>query len=773
MKTFGLSLTLILASSLLFSQEGFTDVSYEMLMVRDYGAGEYGGGASFVDFNQDGWDDVTASAGIDEGMCFYQNNEGTLAPVAPIVVNNSETKQVLWVDYDNDYDLDLFVTSKESNALYQNDGEMNFIDVTEEAGLANPPYQSFCSVWLDYDDDGDLDFCVSYRVSAMNGYLSLYQNNGDATFTEVTNEAGLSGLGNSVLAMTSLDFNKDGLEDMYIGQDFDAGNLLLKNMGDGTFVDIGLESGTKTLNNTMTCTVGDINNDGWMDIYVTNTSPGNSLYINQGDETFLEVSESYNLILYFFTWGAVFFDAENDMDQDLYICGINSTFETNSRMMMNPGNDDPFVLMNTLWGMEDEDNASIGCCIGDFNQDGFSDVFKINKETAHTLWQNDFNENNYIQVHLKAEVSNSMAVGSTIDVHTEDLVQHKRIGCGEGFSSQNSYVQTFGLGSYEWVDSIVVNWPNGLRTVNYDVEVNQLVDIEELLDGCTDPMACNFNSLALQDDNTCAFAEEFYNCEGSCISDIDGDEICDEFEIPGCTDPMACNFDELATDDNSTCSYPIEFYDCFGDCLSDIDNDQVCDELEIFGCQDTEACNFLPESTEEDGSCEYLDEFEIVGTINPILDEVMIYTYPGEGNSSYEWLIENGEIISGQGTSSVEVIWLNEGEGSLSVMENYNEWCSSQWIIFNVNIMTTSVENQIKTDFKIYPNPAHEKLFIEGINNPESMNLLIFDSMGKLLFEIQSLQKDTEIDLGNFTKGIVFLKIVSHNFEYSETILIH
>ncbi|MBF25529.1 MAG: hypothetical protein CMP49_03305, partial [Flavobacteriales bacterium] len=116
-------------------------------------------------------------------------------------------------------------------------------------------------------------------------------------------------------------------------------------------------------------------------------------------------------------------------------------------------------------------------------------------------------------------------------------------------------------------------------------------------------LACNYNSNATEDDESCIYEENFYDCLGNCNSDIDNDGICDELEIFGCMDFLACNYNSNATEDDESCIYEENFYDCLGNCNSDIDNDGICDELEIFGCTDTTAINFNENATEDDGTC--------------------------------------------------------------------------------------------------------------------------------------------------------------------------
>jgi hypothetical protein len=124
--------------------------------------------------------------------------------------------------------------------------------------------------------------------------------------------------------------------------------------------------------------------------------------------------------------------------------------------------------------------------------------------------------------------------------------------------------------------------------------------------GCTDGSACNFAPEANADDGSCLYAAEGYACAGSCLLDVDGDGVCDPFEIAGCPDPLACNYAEDITD-MEDCEFPLFAYGCDGICLSDWDQDGVCDPLEIAGCSDSEACNYAPEATDEDGSCWYTE----------------------------------------------------------------------------------------------------------------------------------------------------------------------
>jgi hypothetical protein len=141
-----------------------------------------------------------------------------------------------------------------------------------------------------------------------------------------------------------------------------------------------------------------------------------------------------------------------------------------------------------------------------------------------------------------------------------------------------------------------------------DEDGNGVCDTDEIW-GCTDELACNYDSSATQDDGGCVYPEEFYDCDGNCLTDSDGDLICDEFEIPGCEDMEACNYEASATDDDGSCWFADMYYDCDGNCIADEDADGVCDELEIDGCTDMDACNYDADATDEDSSCWYAEMY--------------------------------------------------------------------------------------------------------------------------------------------------------------------
>lgn len=754
-----------------FFAQGFSEHASEFGLNFKYGSGEYGGGANFVDFNLDGLDDLTYTQGINKPIRFFQNTGEGFVELANLSGILEETKQSLWVDMDNDGDLDLYVTSKNTNKLFENTGDLNLIDITASCGFNDPNELTFCATWFDYDKDALPDLCVSHRTGFLTGDITLYHNLGNGQFENVTVQAGMSGVGNSVLTMTSLDYNNDGWQDLYIGQDYDAGNLLFHNNGNGTFNNVSAASNSDVLNDSMTTTVGDYDNDGDFDLYVTSTNYGNLLLSNQGNGTFVDVTESMNVDNLFFGWSAVFLDADANMTLDLHVnkSGISPP---SSYTFYNPGNGQAFLEVGAAWGFSIDGYHDNGSAIGDYNGDGRPDIAKNCSYSfySNTLWRNDFQDNNYISIDLNAQISNRFAIGAVIEVITGETHQYRRIACGEGFASQNSYTQFFGLGDHENIDEIVVHWPNGIVTHSYNLAANQRITLFELAEGCSDSEACNFDPYATQDDGSCIYPEFYYDCDGNCIQDADGDGICDQQELPGCTDSSACNFNEEATDDDSSCIYSEEFYQCDGSCINDSDSDGVCNELEIEGCQDVEACNFNPNATDP-GLCDYVDVFTITGS-NLIYsyNEPYGFSYPGTPGSTYEWSTVLNTTISGQGTNEVSVYWLEEGVEILSVIETTETGCVGDTVTVELFVLFASIAESEQVPFVLFPNPATREinLVFESIAGISEFQL--YNPIGQEVQRGRILQNSQRIDLSGLSSGIYQITVTGTEGRFSKTL---
>lgn len=443
-----------------------------------------GNGVSFCDYNNDGWDDITTSTEDGLSVKFFKNVNGVFT-IDPIVLPNLlyQTKQVNWVDFDNDGDKDIFVTSDVNyNRLFENDGNMNFTDITEVAGFPTTTMFTYGASWGDINNDGLLDVFISNRDGTYTYTNKLYQNDGDGTFTDVTVSAGVD---DSRLSFCSafFDYNNDGWQDIYVSNDkYYTVNLLYENNGDGTFTDMSQASQTDLSIDAMTTTIGDFNNDGWFDIYVTNTQEGNSLLKNNGDGTFTDIATTSGTSFESFGWGASFLDADNDKDLDLYVsgsfnfeipCCLPSAFYENM-------NDETFT-MSPSNGFVGDLRESYSNAIGDVDNNGLPDIVVTNNLHENMfLWRNlTATANNYLKVKLQGTISNRDGIGSKIEISINGEKQYRYTLCGEGYLSQNSNTEFFGVGTATAVDYVKVNWLSGEEDIFYNVPVNQTVSVLE------------------------------------------------------------------------------------------------------------------------------------------------------------------------------------------------------------------------------------------------------------------------------------------------------
>jgi len=255
----------------------------------------FGAGVTIVDFDHDGDDDIIVPTPDGGPLKVFKNlGDETFFDVAQSIGfenENSESINILVADYDNDGYNDFFIVNWfETSRLYHNDGDNTFTDVTESAGINVLFTTSRAACWLDYDRDGYIDLYMVNREGSE--YNILYHNNGDGTFTDMTDFAGVDGTPEKMgLVVIAFDYNNDLWPDIYIGNDVDTGNIFYHNNGDGTFTDRSIQSGLNLEFNTMGITVEDYDNDGDLDIYMTNVDdPGNALMRNDGDGTFTDVA---------------------------------------------------------------------------------------------------------------------------------------------------------------------------------------------------------------------------------------------------------------------------------------------------------------------------------------------------------------------------------------------------------------------------------------------------------------------------------------------------
>ena len=469
----------------LLAQIQYSDVALQIGIDHQYLQGGPGGGVSFVDFDGDGWDDVTLATAVGDSILFFKNINGAFQKTSSFVDHTEESKHVLWVDFDNDDDLDLYVTTFEgANRLYENNGNLEFIDITEAAGFPIDSLRHFGAAWADYDRDGWLDLYYTERKSLNSGTNNqnrLFRNNADGTFTEKTDFAQVADENKLPFCAAFFDYDNDRWPDIYIANDKAPPNTLFRNNGNGTFMDVSFPTQSNVVMSAMCVAIADYNNDANQDVYISNIATGNVLLQNHeisNTHFFMDQASDAGVEFFDVAWGCNFLDADNDRKLDLYVSGatVGSTTPS-STFYKNDGNG---IFSETFDGFDGDTVKSYCNAIGDFNQDGFPDIMVSNFAPFNSqLWQNGGGTTNWIKVNLQGVKSNRQGIGSKIEVYAEDEYQMRYTHCGIAYMGQNSDTEIIGLANANVVDSIKITWPAGHVDVLFQVAANQTIEVIE------------------------------------------------------------------------------------------------------------------------------------------------------------------------------------------------------------------------------------------------------------------------------------------------------
>jgi hypothetical protein len=434
---------------------------------HQYAGGIYGCGATFCDFDKDGWDDLSLPMN-GSGAQFYRNVNGAMVSFSLPIQNEDEIKHLTWVDYDNDGDRDLCMTGVGMPVrLFNNGGTMNLTEVSELAGFTASEDMTYGNSWGDYDRDGDLDvFIAKYDAEyagMTNADNELYRNNGDGTFTNVATEAGIDFEVNYTFMGLWMDYDNDMWPDLLITNDrTEAPNYMFHNNGDGTFTDVSQSTDLDDYIWSMSNTCGDYDNDGDADLYITNGPLGNKHKQNNGNGLFLEVSETFGTKVNKFCWSAQFVDVDNDGFQDLHVCSTPIANITGGVVFMkNAGTH--FVGYTEEAGLADDTGWSRGSAVGDVNNDGFPDIIVTKTAPDYSSFSQAVpNENQWLKVNLTGTVSNIDGIGSRIECYAGNDLYTRFTHCGESYNAQNSFSEFFGMGDHAVADSMLVYWPSGI-----------------------------------------------------------------------------------------------------------------------------------------------------------------------------------------------------------------------------------------------------------------------------------------------------------------------
>ena len=498
-----------------------------------------GSGAAFIDYDNDGWQDIFLVSGtrlaglpvnqLPTNRLYHNNGDGTFTDVTEKagLIHTGWGQGVCVGDYDNDGYDDLFISGYGKNVLYHNNGNGTFTEVAEKAGVANnrTRWGSGCA-FLDYDHDGYLDLFVASYIDfdpktaplpetgpclykgvmvacgppgLAGGVNTLYHNNGDGTFTDVSEKAGITKTnGIYGLGVLVADFDNDGWPDIYVADD-SAPAVLYHNNKNGTFTDIGVEAGCAfSIDGKpqagMGVTAGDYDHDGWLDIFKTNFAGDTStLYHNTGKAVFDDVTfqAGIGVNTRWLGWGCGFVDVDNDGWLDIFLVN-GHVYPEVEKLTTEAGYAQRKVLYRNLHNGRFEDvsekvggaiietTPARGCAFGDYNNDGNIDIL-INPINAvpELLRSESTNQNNWIKIKTVGVKSNRDGIGARIKCTTEDGSQIDEVRSGGSYYSQNDLRVHFGLGKNMRVKALEVHWPSGQVDTLTNVAANQLIYVKE------------------------------------------------------------------------------------------------------------------------------------------------------------------------------------------------------------------------------------------------------------------------------------------------------
>jgi len=475
-------LSLFLFRYTCFAQE-FYPQELNLNIVGEFGTTEFGGGGgiSFVDFNQDGLDDLTFGTENLEEIIFYENKGDHFELVNPPFVSVVEkSKQLVWVDYDNDNDKDFFVSTYNGEFyLFENDGNMNFSDVTDAKGLANSHADTYSANFADIDQDGWLDLYIGrYGEEIIGDTNSMFRYDPNVnSYVNVTDQTGTSNGFRETLATAFFEFDMDGDLDLYVSNDrVNFENSLYMNLDNLVFVDVSVPSQSNSSVNAMNAGVADFDDDGFFDIYITHTSSAVMLK-NNGNNTFTDLANSSGTILYQYAWCGNFLDFDHDEDEDLYVCTTNQNLANAFLVNQNNGNfTEPLTATGGIAGMDTLD--SFTNVIGDFNNDGRQDIaVSRDLDADFSLYSNnEETTNNFVKLKLTGTNSDIEAYGALVEVWINNNAKIYQKHSTVGYQSQNSDDMIIGIGSNASIDSLVIKWP-------YPNSMDTFLDSQLLING--------------------------------------------------------------------------------------------------------------------------------------------------------------------------------------------------------------------------------------------------------------------------------------------------
>jgi enediyne biosynthesis protein E4 len=519
-------LVLIFAyQGVIMGQSKFTDVTREAGITHQFQVleGMFGGGACVFDFDNDGFEDVFITSGMKEDVLYKNNGDGTFKNV--YVGSGLETSRgfvtqgAVSADVNRDGFRDLLITTittknekkvipRASNLLFLNNGDGTFKDVSEAYGFHDRKTFSTAASFGDFNGDGFPDLYIGNYFNEFKGELSsisdativganqiaegnLLMNTGGKSFKDVYKDYGLNHRGFGFGGIFT-DFDNDQDLDLFVNHDFGykrTPDLLLENK----FPKKGFEDVAEKLHmdlkiNSMGTAVGDYNNDGLMDYYMTNIRFNYFMVNKGGNKGFENMTQPLGLHYFAISWGANFADFDHDGDLDLFVA--NGDLNPNCQPMANfyfenkNGKFNDIASQNGLNGYE----LSRGSVVFDYDNDGDLDILVVNQipvldypvQSTTKLYRNDSTKANWIKIKLKGTQADLNGIGSKIEIVAGGLKMIREVdGGASSHLSQNSVISHFGYGDASKIDTIRVLWIGGQIQEMYNVDANQLIEVVE------------------------------------------------------------------------------------------------------------------------------------------------------------------------------------------------------------------------------------------------------------------------------------------------------
>jgi len=461
--------------------EEFSDIS-SAAGVADAGLGK---GVAFGDVNNDGLVDLYISNKGGANKLFLNKGNGKFEDVTAKAGEGIDypgfAMGSVFGDYDNDGNIDLYLATGgryeiQENRLFQGHGDGTFTDVTVKAGVGLKAF-TYSASFVDYDNDGLLDiYCANYGVGAKN---VLYRNSGNGSFTDVTDAAGVGDPSWSWMGVWA-DVNGDNLQDLYVVNGrYPVGepNRLYVNQGNGSFKESAREAGVSDSNWGLGGAFADVDNDGDLDLFVSNYVGPNNLYLNDGKGQFTKSSEKIAGGHDGWGKGPTFGDIDHDGDLDLY----EGDCKLANQLYLNDGKGNFVNVADKQPVLQCQTVRTKGTAFADIDNDGDLDLYVINWGAENKLYLNNQNDNNWLKVKVTGTLSSRDAYGTKVKVFENgktDLLAKREIRSASGFCAQSPKVAHFGLDSAKRYD-LVALFPSGNEARLNNVQTGQTIEMIE------------------------------------------------------------------------------------------------------------------------------------------------------------------------------------------------------------------------------------------------------------------------------------------------------